>query len=497
LKNLVREQDFNLRRNTLRLEILHEITLSLAQLGRPEQVATQLLALLPGIIDVKAITLHTQTEGKHLILSGTLGISSPALDLLPKHWLNATIKSGKPCIYKYSKFLQHLGFSEVLIVPIRSNYEFYGLLTLFDRESRKGTIPFSTEDAELMESIASIVAVAIHNGRLYSQVLDEKTEKDILLNTAPVAIISTDIYGRITAFNETAAQRLGFTELHIKNKYLWERLIKGVPNQCPYYDRNLTFRVPKGSICGDINIVYIYDHHNNHRGKLITIQDLSETNRIKEIFQQYVSESIVKMLLEDPDQIKLGGVSKYATILFADIRRFTIISRELTAEQTVSLLNEFLAEMVNVIKAHNGTVDKIIGDSIMAVFGVPLSSEDDTQRSVNCAIAMMKAMAKINKKLSQKNLPPLSIGIGIDQGVVISGNIGSPSQMQYTVIGNAANSASHICAKAEPYEVLITSDIYARVVEKSYFTYTDHIYLKNENEPIRLYSLLFRKMKPK
>jgi len=489
----LKEQEFNLKRHNLKMEILHEISLSLTQLGSTKEVAEHLLNLLPAILDVRACAVLLTSEKHKLTLAGAIGISNDEIEQIPLKLLKPVVASLSPIVYSSHKAFMQLGFTEVMLVPIVEKAIFYGILLLFDRESRQGIIPFSAEDISLIESITSITAVAIQNSNLFTEVLDGKIEKETLLNSTPVAIIATDPNGVITAINQTAIEKLGFTPEQIKRELRWSSLIRGVPNECPLYLRNAHFKVPSGLIYGDINIVPLHEHSKRLKGNLITIQDLSETNRIREIFKRYVSDNVVSMLLEKPECLVLGGEEKEVTVLFSDLRRFSIISGVLTAEQTVTILNEYFAFMVNIILKHNGTIDKIVGDGIMAVFGAPISSLEDTDNAVLCALKMMEAMTKVNNILRDKKLPLIDMGIGIDSGKVVFGNIGSLRQMDFTIIGNAANTASHVCDKANPAEILITEATYNKLTNKHLFELAAPTLLKNESEPIILYSQTFKR----
>jgi class 3 adenylate cyclase len=494
-KSKLKEHEFNLKRHNLKMEILHEISLSLSQLGSTNEVAEHLLSLLPAILDVRACAVLLVGDKRKLAQAGVIGISSNDIEQIQLKLLKLLDGSPRPKVYHNHRAFKQLGFTEVMLVPIVEKGIFYGVLLLFDRESRQGIIPFSAEDNSLVESIASITGVAIQNSLLYTEVLDGKVEKETLLNSTPVAIIATDTDGKVTAVNQTAYDRLGLTPEHITRHFKWNSLIRGVPNECPLYLRNVHFKVPAGLIYGDINIVPLHAHSKRLKGSLITIQDLSETNRIREIFKRYVSDNVVSMLLEQPERLVLGGEERQVTVLFSDLRRFTIISSKLTAEQTVTILNEYFAFMVNIILKHNGTIDKIVGDGIMAVFGAPISSPEDTENAVLCALEMMKAMSRVHNILRDKKLPLIDMGIGIDSGKVVSGNIGSPQQMDFTIVGNAANTASHVCDKANPAEILITETTYNRLKDKQLFKLTAPILLKNERESTLLYSQTFKRKK--
>ena len=139
-----------------------------------------------------------------------------------------------------------------------------------------------------------------------------------------------------------------------------------------------------------------------------------------------------------------------------DIRGFTALSEKMKPTDVVYLLNHYFEAMIDVVFAYNGTLDKIIGDELMVLYGVPLKSENDAIRAVESAKQMFTALASFNKRIKAEGLPPLKVGIGINYGKVVSGNIGSEKQMNYTVIGDAVNLAARLCSHANAGEIVIS-----------------------------------------
>ena len=144
---------------------------------------------------------------------------------------------------------------------------------------------------------------------------------------------------------------------------------------------------------------------------------------------QYVSENIVDELLENENLLELGGAQNEVCVLFSDIRGFTALSEKMKPSEVVYLLNTYFEAMIDVVFAHNGTLDKIIGDELMVLYGVPLKNKNDSQGAVSSALSMFKGLEKFNKEMGKEHLPKLEIGIGINFGKVVSGNIGSERQM--------------------------------------------------------------------
>lgn len=159
----------------------------------------------------------------------------------------------------------------------------------------------------------------------------------------------------------------------------------------------------------------------------------------------------------------LGGEEKDVTILFCDIRRFTALAEEMPAPQVVELLNTFFSKMIQVVLAHGGTVDKLMGDSVMALFGVPQAGATDPLRAVRCALDMHRALAELNRERARLDQPPIEMGIGINSGPVVAGNIGSLDRMDYTVIGDNVNIAARLQGIAEAGDTLVSEATHSKV----------------------------------
>jgi adenylate cyclase len=164
-----------------------------------------------------------------------------------------------------------------------------------------------------------------------------------------------------------------------------------------------------------------------------------EKRQVKKLFSRYVSKDVYDQLVANPSLAALGGARRHMTVLFSDIRGFTTMSEKGTPEDVVKQLNELFTRMVAVVFEHRGTVDKFVGDMIMALYGAPLDDEDHAEHAVQTALAMIKTLARMNEEWAREGKPQLGIGIGINTGDMIAGNVGSESIMSYTVIGDAVN----------------------------------------------------------
>lgn len=186
---------------------------------------------------------------------------------------------------------------------------------------------------------------------------------------------------------------------------------------------------------------------------------------IRETFGRYLSDEIVDSLIDSPEGLKLGGEKRHLSIMMADLRGFTSIGEQLPAESVVRMVNIFLGRMTEVIQHHQGTIDEFIGDAILAIFGAPMKREDDALRAVRCALAMQQAMQDVNRQYLAEGLPEVAMGIGINSGEVIVGNIGSLRRTKYGVVGRVVNIASRIESFTSGGQILISESTMAECGE--------------------------------
>ena len=216
---------------------------------------------------------------------------------------------------------------------------------------------------------------------------------------------------------------------------------------------------------------------------------LREKEFIKNTFERYVSKPLAETILRHQSDLQLGGEEKEVTILFCDIRRFTSLAERLPPAQVVELLNDYFTRMIQVVIDHEGMVDKLMGDSVMALFGAPLSLGNDPLRAVHCAIEMQQAVHRFNQQRAAQDLPPLEMGIGINTGPVIAGNIGSATRMEYTVIGDSVNIAARLQGLAQPGQVLVSEATYRLIGEQVVAAPLAPIELKGKRIPVGVYRI--------
>ncbi len=219
---------------------------------------------------------------------------------------------------------------------------------------------------------------------------------------------------------------------------------------------------------------------------------LEEREKLKETFGKFVNKEIAEQVLKG--EIKLGGERKDVAIFFSDIRSFTAISEKLQPEEVVEFLNQYMTRMVRCVEVTHGVVDKFIGDAVMAVWGAPVSTGNDTENALNGALMMRRELIEFNKGRGGDKKPIIKIGCGINSGPVLAGQIGSDDRMEYTVIGDAVNLASRVEALNKPFgtDVLITTDSHEKVRGIFRVEPMQKIKVKGKSDPQQIYAVLGR-----
>jgi adenylate cyclase len=195
-------------------------------------------------------------------------------------------------------------------------------------------------------------------------------------------------------------------------------------------------------------------------------EKIAQQSLQRSALERFLSPEVVEMVVANPD-IRLGGINQEVTVMFADIRGFTTMSEEMEPGRVVEILNEYFTRVTDVIFDNGGTLDKYIGDAVMAVFGAPISKGNDAAAAVNSAIQIQRLLVELNRDAAARDWPELRVGIGINTGSAIAGNIGSPRRLDYTVVGDAVNTAQRLMTNAAGGQILI-SESTARKLGKTF-----------------------------
>jgi len=204
-------------------------------------------------------------------------------------------------------------------------------------------------------------------------------------------------------------------------------------------------------------------------------------------FQRYFAPNLASQIAQQEGAVQLGGQKRPVVIFFSDIRGFTPLSETMGPDAIATLLTEYFTEMVEIVFEHSGTLDKFIGDAIMALWGAPIAHADDADRAMKCALDQLVSLEKLNKKWKAEGRPELGIGIGINFGEVFAGNIGSDRRLEYTVIGDAVNIASRLCRIAGPNEILISESFYQALKDPPKVEALEPIQVKGKTKSIPVY----------
>jgi adenylate cyclase len=204
-------------------------------------------------------------------------------------------------------------------------------------------------------------------------------------------------------------------------------------------------------------------------------------------FQRYFAPNVAAQIAEQKGAVTLGGDKRPVVIFFSDIRGFTPMSENMNPDEVAKLLTEYFTEMVEIVFEHSGSLDKFMGDAIMALWGAPIAHEDDADRAMQCAIDQLTVLEKMNEKWAEQGRPPIKIGIGINFGEVFAGNFGSDRRLEYTVIGDAVNTASRLCSVAGPNEILIAEPFYKALKKPPKVEALEPVQVKGKAKKVPVY----------
>ncbi len=216
---------------------------------------------------------------------------------------------------------------------------------------------------------------------------------------------------------------------------------------------------------------------------------LAEAAVQRRALERFLAPEVVEMVATNPHEIHLGGVNQVATILFADIRGFTSIAERMPPQRIVEFLNEYFTRVTDVIFDHGGTLDKYLGDGVLAVFGAPFSKGNDALNAVRTAVAIQRLVTELNRDAGARGWPDLKVGIGISTGVVTAGNIGSPRRIDYTVVGDTVNVAARLTAHATPGQILITEATATEIGAEFHTASLPPLTIKGKSEPVRVFAV--------
>ncbi|MEY2586989.1 MAG: hypothetical protein RLY11_838 [Bacteroidota bacterium] len=392
-----------------------------------------------------------------------------------------------------------------LMAPLLEKKNLVGVIILFDKESRKGISPFHDADANMLSAIATQASVAYNNIKLLESIKEAKTFNDNVMQSIVTGVFTTNLMGEINHINRAATNIINLEKEHVLGnhyEYIFEssqsitQLIAKCENESIVLSESQVKLEMNGkSTTVNISVSPLLNDLLEPIGSVVAMEDLSSIDKLKSTFKKYVSKQIVDQLLENEEMQNLGGQEQEATILFSDIRGFTSMSEGMAPNEVVETLNDYFNLMIEIIFKYNGTLDKIIGDALMVIYGAPNSTEKDTENAVLTAIEMQEKLIEFNQRRVINSQLPITIGIGINRGRVISGNIGSRQQMNFTVIGDSVNLASRLCSAAKADEIIVSETVWEYIQNNKSLKSRklNPIKVKGKEKPIKIREIQYKR----
>ena len=377
---------------------------------------------------------------------------------------------------------------------------------------------FNTEDEKRLAAFTSQISMGIENAKLFDDVQSQMNYSQSILASMHDAVITFDENFIVKTCNPAGLRIFNFTSekdivgqtassiLTGPNQWLVEK-IERIQEVEEYLDHELS--IDNETLSVNVTVTPLLGKSVSGLGKdkpnkkpnesivigaMLMLEDISSEKRMKSTMSRYMDPELADQLMSaggSNDEI-MGGKQSVGTVLFSDVRSFTTITEELGAQGTVKLLNEYFTIMVDCITDEGGMLDKFIGDAMMCIFGTPVPHEDDPDRAVRAAIRMMTDLKVFNDKRINEGKKPIDHGMGINTDSIVSGNIGSPKRMDYTVIGDGVNLAARIESACKQYGAhILISEFTFRAVKATYRTrQVDYVIVKGKTEPVGVYEVL-------
>jgi len=429
--------------------------------------------------------------------------------------VNRVASEGRPVVttnaqadprFSRHKSIMYYSLRSILCVPLLVKNQVIGVIYV---DSRIRTALFSERDLAVLVTFANQVAAAIDNARLFENVTMSKNLLDNIFASIPSGVITIDISDRITALNPVAEKILGIsakTCLGSPYTHVFEEawgidlapLVEQVKaKERRFFGYEIEPSLPKrGTLNLTLSLSPLKDDKGTCQGVAIVVEDLTETKHlqaVREMFRRYVSPAVVDRLPSDAKELRLGGHRQEISVLFADIRGFTTLSEGLDPEELIVILNRYLSLAARAVLAHEGTLDKFIGDAVMAIFNAPLPQEDHPLRAIKAALAIQEKIEKLHLRGHGSMLPTMQYGIGINVGDSVVGNVGTPAQMNYTAIGDTVNLAKRLQEIAEGGQILLSQSAYERVADYVEVKVLEPVQMKGRKSLEHIYELIATK----
>lgn len=390
----------------------------------------------------------------------------------------------------------------ILCMPLRNKESrVVGVTQMINK--RAGSC-FTEEDERLLEAFSAQATVALENAQLFQQTLGMRNHLESILKSITNSVLTLDTSGRLVTANRSVGPLLG-VDAEVARTQPYTRWFNGAnagfvaditrvyADPRPVYAAEYEFQVGARSVSTNYSIVPLLDFAQVQAGVVVVVDDITREKRMKATLGRYMSPALAEQVLQD-EKSRLGGVRQRVTVLFSDIRGYTTFTESMDASEVVEMLNQYFGYMVDAVDLEQGVLDKFIGDAIMALYGVPFPREDDTVRACRTALRMKEQLLLFNAQRALTGSPAIQIGIGLNTGMVVSGNIGSEKRVDYTCIGDSVNLASRLEGATKIYGVtiLLSEYTYEEVKDRFVIRELDRIRVKGKQNAVGLYELLGR-----
>jgi adenylate cyclase len=361
---------------------------------------------------------------------------------------------------------------------------------------------FNQGDEARLKAFTSQISIGIENAKLFDDVQTIKNYNESILESMSNGVITLSSDGKIVTCNAAGLRILQVAARDVidrpaaeffagDNEWLLEKIASVQQSGEDEVMMDAPVHVGGERLSTNVSVLPLRSATDQALGSMVMIEDISSEKRMKATMARYMDPTLADQLLASGTEV-LGGKSVEATVLFSDVRSFTTLSEELGPQGIISLLNEYFSLMVDCITDQGGMLDKFIGDAIMAVFGTAKKHEDDEDRAVRTAIAMMKELHGFNLRRIADGKRPIDIGIGLNTDTVVSGNIGSPKRQDYTVIGDGVNLAARLESACKEYGAHIL--VSEHTIKKLKSTYRareiDFVVVKGKTRPVAIYEVV-------
>jgi adenylate cyclase len=362
--------------------------------------------------------------------------------------------------------------------------------------------PFSMEDESRLRAFTAQISIALENAKLFADVQQIKNYNEAMLESMSSGVVTLDSQEKIVTCNAAGLRILQTDAASVvgrqaaeffgaANTWVMDKLRQVEENQSAEHLMDAELVVGNETLSVNFSVQPLLSVEKKRIGWMLMLEDISSEKRLRSTMSRYMDPGIADQMVANGAEL-LGGKNVPATVLFSDIRSFTTITEQLGAQGTVTLLNEYFTLMVDCIQREEGMLDKFIGDAIMAAFGIPVGHEDDADRAVRTAIAMIAELRAWNQARAGEGKPPVEIGIGLNTDLVVSGNIGSKKRMDYTIIGDGVNLAARLESACKQYGArILISEFTYRALRGTYrMREVDIVVVKGKTKPVAIYEVL-------